>query len=210
MGAGTLLAYTVFRFGLDLAGIVGASPLATATNLTKGWTADIEQATNVGAGTILFLLFFVLAVVVGLLIITIQTAIRAAELCFIIVAAPIMALGQIYSDGGVWNSWWRQLVTLALAQAWQFFGLKGMMDSSQFVLDAPDHTMTSFSITTNVVDHVFLALLMSLAFVIVTIRGPHLLKEWAAHSGVGRGVSFAGQRAAGYAGQQAMQRWWPR
>ena len=96
---------------------------------------DVVQAPNVAVGTVLFLVLFILAVVVGLLIVTIQTAIRAAELSFLIVAAPLMALGQLYPDGGVWNSWWRQLVTLSVAQAWQFVGLKAMVDASQLVLD---------------------------------------------------------------------------
>ena len=203
MGLGSLLALWVFRFGLDLAGVVGAAPLATATHETASWVQDVVQAPNVAVGTVLFLVLFILAVVVGLLIVTIQTAIRAAELSFLIVAAPLMALGQLYPDGGVWNSWWRQLVTLSVAQAWQFFGLKALVDASQLVLD---HSPV-VSLSNSLVDQVFLAVLMSLAFVIVTVRGPHLIKEWAAHTGIGGGITMAGQRSASYAGQHMMNRW---
>ena len=206
MGLGSLLALWVFRFGLDLAGIVGAAPLATATHETSSWVQDVVQAPNVAVGTVLFLVLFILAVVVGLLIVTIQTAIRAAELSFLIVAAPLMALGQLYPDGGVWNSWWRQLVTLSVAQAWQFFGLKAMVDASQLVLDQSPVV----SLSNNLVDQVFLAVLMSLAFVIVTVRGPHLIKEWAAHTGIGGGIMFASQRSASYGGQWAAQKWLPK
>lgn len=207
MGAGVFLAYWVFRFGLDLAGIVGAAPLAAATHLTTTWTQDVEQAPNVAAGTALFLLMFALAVVVGLLIVTIQTAIRAAELSFMIVAAPLMALGQMNPDGGVWTSWWRQLVTLSLAQAWQFFGLKAMVDASQLVMNGGGQGISPGA---TLIDQIFMSLLIGLAFVIVTIRGPHLIKEWAAHTGVGSSVGFASQRAAGYLGERALSQWMPK
>jgi hypothetical protein len=206
MGLGSFVALWVFRFGIDLAGVVGAAPLAAATHASASWVQDVEQAPNVAVGTVLFLVLFILAVVVGLLVVTIQTAIRAAELSFLIVAAPLMALGQLYPDGGVWNSWWRQLVTLSVAQAWQFFGLKAMVDASQLVLD---HGL-AVSLTNNLVDQVFLAVLMSLAFVIVTVRGPHLIKEWAAHTGIGGGILFATQRSASYGGQWAAQKWLPK
>lgn len=203
MGLGSLLAIWVFRFGLDLAGVVGAAPLASATHLTSSWVQDVVQAPNVAVGTVLFLLLFILAVVGGLLVVTIQTAIRAAELTFLVVAGPLMALGQLYPDGGVWNSWWRQLVTLSVAQAWQFFGLKAMVSVSQVVLDGSP----AASLSNNLIDQVFVAVLMSLAFIIVTVRGPHLIKEWAAHTGIGGGIMFATQRSAYYASQQAAQRW---
>lgn len=206
MGAGGFLAYGVFRFGLDLAGIVGAAPLAAATHLSSTWVQDVEQVPNVAAGTVLFLLLFALAVVVGLLIVTIQTAIRAAELTFILVSAPLMALGQMHADGGVWNSWWRQLVTVSLAQVWQFFGLKALVDVSQSIMVA---NVTPLMMVTNLVDHVFLSMLMSLAFVIVTIRGPHLMKEWAAHTGIGGGVRFAAHRVSGYASERSLRQWMP-
>jgi hypothetical protein len=203
MGLGSFLAIWVFRFGLDLAGVVGAAPLASATRLTSSWVQDVVQAPNVAVGTVLFLLLFILAVVGGLLVVTIQTAIRAAELTFLVVAGPLMALGQLYPDGGVWNSWWRQLVTLSVAQAWQFFGLKAMVSVSQVVLDGSP----AASLSNNLIDQVFVAVLMSLAFIIVTVRGPHLIKEWAAHTGIGGGIVFATQRSASYASQQAAQRW---
>ena len=203
MGLGSFLAIWVFRFGLDLAGVVGAAPLASATHLTSSWVQDVVQAPNVAVGTVLFLLLFILAVVGGLLVVTIQTAIRAAELTFLVVAGPLMALGQLYPDGGVWNSWWRQLVTLSVAQAWQFFGLKAMVSVSQVVLDGSP----AASLSNNLIDQVFVAVLMSLAFIIVTVRGPHLIKEWAAHTGIGGGIVFATQRSASYASQQAAQRW---
>ena len=41
MGIGSLLAIWVFRFGLDLAGVVGAAPLASATRLTSSWVQDV-------------------------------------------------------------------------------------------------------------------------------------------------------------------------
>ena len=203
MGLGSFLAIWVFRFGLDLAGVVGAAPLASATRLTSSWVQDVVRAPNVAVGTVLFLLLFILAVVGGLLVVTIQTAIRAAELTFLVVAGPLMALGQLYPDGGVWNSWWRQLVTLSVAQAWQFFGLKAMVSVSQVVLDGSP----AASLSNNLIDQVFVAVLMSLAFIIVTVRGPHLIKEWAAHTGIGGGIVFATQRSASYASQQAAQRW---
>ena len=203
MGLGSFLAIWVFRFGLDLAGVVGAAPLASATRLTSSWVQDVVQAPNVAVGTVLFLLLFILAVVGGLLVVTIQTAIRAAELTFLVVAGPLMALGQLYPDGGVWNSWWRQLVTLSVAQAWQFFGLKAMVSVSQVVLDGSP----AASLSNNLIDQVFVAVLMSLAFIIVTVRGPHLIKEWAAHTGIGGGIVFATQRSASYASQQVARQW---
>ena len=50
LGLGSLLALWVFRFGLDLAGVVGAGPLATATHETASWVQDVVQAPNVAVG----------------------------------------------------------------------------------------------------------------------------------------------------------------
>lgn len=51
MGLGSLLAIWVFRCDLDLAGVVGAAPLATATHETASWVQDVVQAPNVAVGT---------------------------------------------------------------------------------------------------------------------------------------------------------------
>lgn len=50
MGPGSLLTLWIFRFGLDLAGVVGAAPLATASHETASWVQDLVQAPNVAVG----------------------------------------------------------------------------------------------------------------------------------------------------------------
>ncbi len=177
--AGTWLAYNVFQFGIWLAGAYMAAPLLGNVQVTHNLATDIASVPNVAVGTILFVLFGVLAVVVVLVIVTLQMAVRAADLVLYIVAAPLVALGQMNRDGGVWSNWWRSLIVLSLSQAVQLLSLKGMLASTQLLM-----TGTGSSATTA---QMMLVILWMLGWGWVTIRGPHLLQQWSYRTGFAQG-----------------------
>jgi hypothetical protein len=184
--AGTALAYGVFRFGIWLAASYMASPLVGDVQVVHNLWTDIQQLPTIGIGTELFLLFGLVGIAVALVVVSIQMAVRGAELVFFVVAAPLVALGQLNRDGGVWNSWWRSLVVLSLSQAVQWLGLKGMMASTQPLLLGQGNLLTG----------VGLALLLMIGWVWATIRGPHLLREWSYRTGLAGGATYIATRMA--------------
>ena len=197
IAASTLIVDHVFQFGLYLAGALAAAPLAQAAHVSQGWAQNIVSAPGVAVGTVLFLVLFLVTLVIGLLIITIQMVIRAAELVFFVVGGPLAAVGQLSPDGGVWNGWWRSLIILSLAQAWQFLALKGLLAVATYpMIGSTTNGIAGFAGVTTTVMHTIVSALFGLGFVIVAIRGPHLLKEWAAHTGVGGAVGMTAQGAA--------------
>ncbi len=190
--AGTTLAYGVFNFGIELAAAYMAAPLAASVTVAQSLTTDIASAPGVAIGTVLFLLFGVVAALIALLVVTLQMAVRQAELVYYVVAAPIVALGWFNRDGGVWSSWWRGLVVLSLSQAVQWLGLKGMLASVQPLMEG-----TGASAGLTATPEMFLVILLMIGWAWATVKGPHLLQQWSYRSGV------AG--AGGYIGGMVMQ-----
>ncbi len=186
---GTWLAYSTFQFGIWLAAAYMAAPLLGNVQVTQSLSADIASSPNVAVGMVLLLSIGLVGVIITLVIVTLQMAVRAAELVFYVVAAPLVALGQFNRDGGIWNNWWRSLVVLSLSQAVQWLGLKGMLATTQLAMDgssasAGGAAMTSISI--------FLIIILMLSWAWATIRGPHLLREWSYRSGIGGSVGYIG------------------
>ncbi|MDA8336035.1 MAG: DUF6102 family protein [Peptococcaceae bacterium] len=177
--AATWLCLNVFQVGTWLGGAILAAPIQSTIQPAGALLGAITDS----AVTQLILVGLIggLLLVGGLVLITIQMAIRAAELVFYIVSGPIFALGQFNADGGVWNNWWRGLVVLAMSQAVQMLGIRGIV--AVMAMPYPDAA---------------LPLVLALGFTIATIRGPHLLKEWSYHSGIGGGGMFFGMNLMRY------------
>lgn len=209
------VATLVFQWGIDLsASITGTTMLHAAQSFHGLWGNIIA----IPGALIGFNLAMLLAVGIGivlLLIVSLQMAIRAAELVIYVVAAPIVALGQMNADGGTWSSWWANLVILSLSQAVQMLCFVGLVESTQ-VLTSPADTAwiaamarhmplaapvaMADSVIATALNLVFAVLLM-IGWLVVAVRGPHLLKQWAYRSGVGGGIMYVGTSVGRSVGQ---------
>jgi hypothetical protein len=135
-------------------------------------------------------------------------AIRAAELVIYVIGAPLVALGQMNADGGTWTAWWTNLVILSLSQAVTILAFKGFVGTTQVLTAA--HTPgwlahvaqatlpiggfgpVAIGLMETAVRMIFVVLLM-VGWMVVAIRGPHLLRQWSYRTGVsGFGVWVGG------------------
>lgn len=210
MAADAVLVDHVFSWGLGFAYSLASAPLTQSVVVAHGLGNSIASATGVIGGSVVFaVLCLVAAVVGGLVVIMFQMGYRAAELVFYIVSAPIVAVGQVSADGGVWSNWWKGLLVLSLSQAWQDLALKGLIAVSTYpMIGNTSNGITGLSIADTTVVHSLLAMVFGFGFVIVAIRGPHLLKEWAAHTGLGGAIGGASSAAANrYIGMKLDQIW---
>lgn len=188
---GIPLVWLVTRFGILLALGYMSTPIlgltqrfATEAAMPMPFFDQVGAATVGGVGAALFTMLIILVLVVGLLVVTIQMAIRSVELAVMLVAAPIVALGWINPNGGLWQNWWQKLLTLTFATALQLFCLKGLL-----------FTVTTVSPSGGVGAGPWLALLLSLAWAWVAVAGPHMMRDFAYRTGLAsRGQTIVGAR----------------
>lgn len=195
-GVSGSLVVLVYRFGLDLGWTIMGTSLTAGTHTLHGLFANIGSVyLHAASETGLFLLsILVLCLAIILLaVIFVETLERSAELVIYYLAAPFVALGQINPDGGTWASWWRGLVVLSLAQAVQLACLEGMAGTTQLV--AVMH-QTLHGVPTSGTLGIALALLLDVGWLLVGVRGPHLLREWSYRSGFAGMAGWAGNNAA--------------
>ena len=195
------LVVLVYRFGLDLGWVIMGTSFTAGTHTLQGFLATIEGGTGNAGMLLLGVLALALAVIL-LAVIFIETIERAAELVVYLLAAPFVALGQLNPDGGTWSSWWRNLVILSLSQAVQLLCLRGLAGTSQLILLLHGSGGTAYSLGTGQVG-TELALLFSIGWLIVGIRGPHVLKEWSYRSGFAGMAGWAGSQTGGNAVRSA-------
>lgn len=204
--AGTL-ATTVFKWGLQLGNVVMSAPMTGSVTVLHSLSADIATLPSAAAGFVLAASLALIGGVIALLIILVQMAIRSAELIYYVLAGPFLALGQMSLDGGTWTGWWQGLLVLSLSQAWQLLALKGLVGTTQFITSQAAHgTVGSIlthggavtliaglplsSLRTAVM--MILSLLLMVGWLLVGIRGPHILQQWAYRSGMGSHMIAAG------------------
>ncbi len=211
------LAIAVFNWGLAFSAYLTSTTMLHAAQSFHGLLGNIVALPGALIGAQLAFDLAVLGGVVLLVVVSVQVAIRAAELVVYVVAAPLVALGQMNPDGGTWSSWWTNLVILSLSQAVQMLCFVGMVESTQVLTSPADtrwlHTLLAHApvaapvvmsgdVLMAAVNIIFTVLLM-IGWLVVAVRGPHLLKQWAYHSGVGGGMMYVGTsvgRAYGGAG----------
>lgn len=209
------LATAVFHWGLLLAQLIAAAPMAQASQVFHGGHGILAMLGSVvkNAGTApqstIGAVLGVIAAILGGVVLTVvacfQMAIRGAELIVYAIAAPIAALGQMNSSGGVWSGWWSNLVVLSLSQAVTILCFKGFVGSAQWVTSptTPHWLMVVLAAMSTaggvqiaggiwVGYKLLIAGLMMIGWMVVAIRGPHMLKQWAYHSGVGGGAMYIG------------------
>lgn len=189
-----LLSVRLILFGNDLSRAVvevlgsQVSTLGDAIANALGRALTMAPATTAGMGpsgvVILGVLFALigLVVVVLLVLIFIQAMIRTVEAFVAGVIGPVLAVGWMSDGGGTAALWWRSLVILCLSQSVQLMLL---------------YLSTAISLAPGL--PVDLRPFLFLATLWVTFRTPHMLQEYAYHSGVGSGVSAAGNVAVSVA-----------
>lgn len=202
------LAMVVFQWGLALAAYLTSTPMLHAAQAFHGLIGNIVALPGILVGFSLAMSAAIGIGVVLLIVVSVQMAIRAAELVVYVVAAPLAALGQMNPDGGTWSGWWQNLVILSLSQAVQMLCFVGLVESTQ-VLTTPADTAWIANMITNMpltapmamsadvamtALNLIFAVLLMIGWLVVAIRGPHLLKQWAYHSGVGGSMMYVSQR----------------
>ena len=211
------LAMIVFQWGLALAAYLTSTPMLHAAQAFHGLVGNVVALPGILIGFSLAMSVAIGIGVVLLLIVAVQMAIRAAELVVYVVAAPLVALGQMNPDGGTWSAWWQNLVILSLSQAVQMLCFVGLVESTQ-VLTTPADTAWIANMITNMpvaapvamsadvammALNLIFAVFLMIGWLVVAVRGPHLLKQWAYHSGVGGGMMYVGTSVGRTMGQNA-------
>jgi len=225
--AGGGLATSVFVFGLKLGVAVVAAPLDQGVTIYHHLAADVATLPGTLLSVAFALTVLVLVGVVLLLVNIVQMAARGAELVVYAVAAPLAALGHLSGpEGGAWAGWWRGLVALSLAQGVQLLAFKGAVASTQAITSLTNAVALPVSTWFGrvglpvggavvgaaasipaAVGGQLLAAVWLLGWLVVAVRGAHLVREWAYHSGAGGAiVGFSGNLAS-LAGRNAVSRW---
>lgn len=174
------IATMVYEFGLNLAVMLIAAPMASSVHSLHGTVAAIGGM-SADVGIIIAGIIFACVAFVALVIMLFQFAVRAAEIVLYVLAAPLVSLGQMNADGGTWSHWWTNLVILSMTPVAQFLALKGFASTTEVM--ALGHgfglggEMARLGIT----------LLLQIGWLVVGIRGAHLLKQWSYSTGVGSG-----------------------
>ena len=177
----------IYQFGssiaYDIAQLPGigyedaASPLQQLFNFTLS-----------GASSIIFAAIGIFFALVILVIVCIQTFIRAAELAVAAVVGSFMALGLTNPESTAFSSWLRETSSICLAQAVQIFLVK-----------ASFFTLTYFNFGTGPMMNLYLFC----GFLWVTYKSPSILKQYIHSTGVGRA---AGGTASSVGSMMLMRR----
>ena len=189
-----LLSVRLILFGNDLSlavvGVLGtqARTLSSGMGQVLGSALSMAGGAAVGMGPEAVAALAVLFVVIGLVavvllgLIFIQAMIRTVEAFVAGVIGPVLAVGWMSDGGGTAAVWWRSLLILCLSQSVQLMLL---------------YLSTAISLAPGV--PIYLRPFLFLATLWVTFRTPHMLQEYAYHSGVGAGASAAGNVAVSLA-----------
>lgn len=173
---GGFLPYAVFSWGIQFGGALVAAPAKSSLNLVA---TLVDGLTGMQGIDVLVLAVMVLLVFVALLVVFLQMFVRGAELAVYAIGAPLAALGWMNPDGGVWQTWWKNLVILSLAAPVQWLALHGLV--ATVVIDVGTKPLGAFE-----------AILEMAAWAWLAIRGPHMLQQWAYHSGIAGLGGYAG------------------
>lgn len=175
VSAGPWAVNTIYEWGTELAKAVASLPSTQANNPVAGLQNVLSELSSFSSAII----FVALIAVVVWILILVQTGIRAVEIAFLAVSAPIMAVGLTRPDEGVWTVWWRELIVLSLSQAVQTFMIRGFLSTGvNMQFGQP-----------------VLNLLMLIGWLWVAFKTPSVLRQFAYHTGMGSAVGQAGQSA---------------
>lgn len=145
---------------------------------------------SMGESVLLFAVGMIFALVM-LLIIVIQSFIRAGELAIIAASGALMALSISGQNNGWFSTWWKELLTISATQAIQILLVKlafGVLQRSSEV----------GSVGEFLTNNTFVNLLLFIGILWVTIKAPNVLRGFIHSSGTGK--------VAGQAGTMVMMR----
>ncbi|MDA8205737.1 MAG: hypothetical protein M0Z36_06695 [Thermaerobacter sp.] len=195
--SGSLVA-VVYRFGIDLIGVITSTSLVAGVHAVGHWYSPLKTLANGGNQIGIVIIGFVVLVlsVVLLCVVFVEMLERSAELVIYYLAAPFVALGQLNPDGGAWSTWWKNLVILSLSSAVQWLCLEGMAGTTQVITRLQNlHGLAGITMHVLPVP-LLLSMCLDIGWLIVGIRGPHLLREWSYRSGFASfGASYGGSAA---------------
>jgi len=107
------------------------------TNVSTDISIIGNGATNLGQELRLFLTFYMdggtvlticcIIILICIIIISIQAAIRGAELALMSILGPILALNITSYNRSAWSSYFKQLIIICTSQALQIFMLQGVL-----------------------------------------------------------------------------------
>lgn len=170
----------------DMSSLSGVKLNTATTPIQKMWQTVV-------AGEPLTVLLFGIGLLIGivmLVVVIIQSFIRAGELAVIAVTGSLMALSLSSGDGsGRFKTWWQELLTISATQAIQIFLIKLAFGAIE-----DTYISTSLSITNNP----FTNLMLFIGILWVTIKSPNVLRTYIHSSGTGK--------VAGQAGNMIMMR----
>ena len=174
IAGGPWIAREVFTWGAQLAIMIAQTPVAAQINPFENIINAMLLRTVVNFAVVIVVMF----ALIFYFIVLIQTVIRAVELAFISISAPIMAVGLTDQNEGIWATWWREMVVLSMAQAVQMFFLTGFFSAMVAIahLEADLHLSS---------------LILPIAWLYVAFKSPAMLKQYAHHTGVGQVASGA-------------------
>lgn len=162
----------VFKFGTkvtaDLSGLsVGSTGIDDFIAMLKIVVAS--------SGTVV-LLFFIIVIVL-MLVISVQAAIRGAELALMMIIGPIMALNLTSNNTGMWSSWFKQLLIVCTAQGLQIIMLMGAFSK-----------VTNTSVSGG-------GLIVAIGWLWVTIKTPKFIQQFAYSTGFSGAIGGTAKQA---------------
>ncbi|MEV5027756.1 conjugal transfer protein TrbL family protein [Paenibacillus sp. LPE1-1-1.1] len=162
------------KFGTALSHDVAYLPGLDVNDGSQEIQSIFKSLVEIGKYELFYCLLIIVALVF-LIMVVLQTVVRAAQLVMTAVSGSFMALGLTDPDSQMFQSWWRELLSISLSHGIQLFMLKVSFYALMFKTDG----------------YVIGNLLMFCAAIWVTYTSPTILKQYMYSSGVGRAATGA-------------------
>lgn len=178
IAGGPWVAEQALYVGNDLAQVVAHAGLGGGLTQLSGHLGALLQTLQ--ASTMYMPILLLVGVVIVILCF-LQAVVRTIEITLAAIVSPLMALGFM-SGGGTADVWWRELLVIASAQGVQLT----LLYLAASLLVAPAPGLASMG----------LAPWLFLGACWVAWRTPHILRQYAYHTGAGSAAGAAGNMAA--------------
>ncbi|PAD71350.1 conjugal transfer protein TrbL family protein [Paenibacillus campinasensis] len=167
----------VYMWGTELAQLVVALPGSSPLEM---WS-PVNEALNHGMVSSSFPIGIAIAILfalVMLLVVLVQNFIRAGELTVAAIVGAFMATGLTNPNSQAFQTWWKEVINLSVAQAVQMLLIK-----LSFV------SLLAFNATA------WVNVLLFCGFVWVTYKSPSIMKQYLHSTGFGKAAAGVGQQA---------------
>lgn len=167
----------IYSWGTEIAADVIALPGVNLETM-EGPLNDVMGAGIADPTFPIAIAIAILFALVMLIIVLIQSFIRAAEVAIAAAVGSFMALGLTNTSSQAFQSWWREVLNLSLAQALQLFMVK-----------------CSFFALLNFNSQAMVNILLFCGFIWVTYKTPSILKQYIYSTGAGKAAGGMAQQA---------------